>query len=251
MGTVRAVAIYEWKMQMRRPALWIVLLIFALPIFARGDTNPWDIGRHTGALTVAAEWAYSLMLLLPVGYGICLADRVRRDAPLRDLLHSTGAAPELHLLGKYLGTALASAVPIALGYAAGLLVALVRFGDPGLIPAGVAAFALICLPGLLFVAAFSIVVPIWIPVPLYAPLLAGYWIWGNLLPASVGIPTLSGTVLTPLGAYVKTVLGGPSGATVAAATPTLAALSVALLLTGAALALLAGMRLPSAAIGTK
>jgi len=36
-------------------------------------------------------------------------------------------------------------------------------------------------------------------VPLYQFLFVGYWFWGNLLAPSYGIPTLSNTLLTPLG----------------------------------------------------
>ena len=47
-------------------------------------------------------------------------------------------------------------------------------------------------------------------VPLYQFLFIGYWFWGNLLP-DIGIPTLSTTILTPVGGYMCTGFFNPTG----------------------------------------
>src|SRR5262249_10199761 len=52
-----------------------------------------------------------------------------------------------------------------------------------------------------FVGAFSIALPAFIQGPLYQFLFVGYWFWGNLLPG-IGIPSLSETILTPIGGYI-------------------------------------------------
>src|SRR5260370_19208210 len=71
-------------------------------------------------------------------------------------------------------------------------------------PLVAADFVLIVLPGLLFVAAFSIACPAILWVPLYEFLFVGYWFWGNALsPTRTGIQTLSQTILTPIGTYIS------------------------------------------------
>jgi hypothetical protein len=118
--------------------------------------------------------------------------------------------------------------------------------DPLAIPLGLAAFLAINLPGLLFVAAFSIVMPAILWVPLYQFLFVGYWFWGNLLSPTYGIPTISTTWLTPLGSFAAAgffsqadeimTMGGSTGSVWQGAA------SIALLLTSAALALFIAQR---------
>jgi len=68
----------------------------------------------------------------------------------------------------------------------------------------------IVLPGMLFIAAFSLACPAVIWVPLYQFLFFGYWFWGNLLSPNTGLPTLSGTILTPIGGFISRGLFGVS-----------------------------------------
>jgi hypothetical protein len=62
----------------------------------------------------------------------------------------------------------------------------------------------------MFIGAFSIACTAILWVPLYQILFVGYWFWGNLLP-DVGIPTLSTTILTPVGGYMCTGFFNPQG----------------------------------------
>ena len=78
------------------------------------------------------------------------------------------------------------------------------------IPLFLLDFVLVVLPGLSFVAAFSIACPAIIWVPLYQFLFIGYWFWGNALSPRTGIPTLSPTILTPIGTYISTGILGVS-----------------------------------------
>ncbi len=114
--------------------------------------------------------------------------------------------------------------------------------DPMALPLGVAAFLTINLPGLLFVAAFSVSCPVVLWVPLYQFLFVGYWFWGNLIPVGFGMPTLSGTILTPLGEYVATGFFGTEQVPVRA-TFVGGVTSMGLLLGLAALALFCGYKL--------
>jgi hypothetical protein len=76
------------------------------------------------------------------------------------------------------------------------------------IPYALLTFATIVLPGILFISAFSIACPAILWVPLYQFLFVGYWFWGNLFPPRFGIPTLSTTILTPIGGYMSIGLFG-------------------------------------------
>ena len=136
--------------------------------------------------------------------GLLLADRLPRDQQTGalELLETSPASPGGRYLGKYLGATLATLVPMLITWATGAVYIVVDTGDPVAVPLAVAAFLTINLPGLLFVAAFSVACPVVLWVPLYQFLFIGYWFWGNLIPQNVPIPTLTGTHLTPMGEYM-------------------------------------------------
>jgi hypothetical protein len=69
------------------------------------------------------------------------------------------------------------------------------------------ALAGITLPGLAFVAAFALLVPLAISAPLFRVLFIGYWFWGNLVNPDL-LPTLNGSLLTPIGDYAGAGLFG-------------------------------------------
>src|SRR5579883_1483444 len=108
-------------MQIRRPALWLAFLIFAL-ISSRIITgqlqDPRFIAMHLAGLHLAAALAVQTNWLAPLGVGILLADRLPRDRRTRveEVLNSLPAGLKARLWGKYLGTLLASIVPSFLLY---------------------------------------------------------------------------------------------------------------------------------------
>jgi hypothetical protein len=106
------------------------------------------------------------------------------------------------------------------------------------IPLALETFTAIVLPGILFISAFSIACPAILWVPLYQFLFVGYWFWGNLLPPSFGIPTLSATILTPIGGYMTAGFFGGDGFPVAHATALQGVESTVLLLGIASLVML-------------
>jgi ABC-type Na+ efflux pump permease subunit len=235
---------YEFWMQVRRRAMWVTLGLFGLLVFT-GYRNPWDLMRGDGPFApgflrgVVAEWAFVVQAMMPIAFGVLLADRLPRDRRTRvaELLATLPGSGGGRLIGKCLGAALATMVPILLMYVAGVGYALARSGDWGVVPVGVAAFALINLPGLLFVAAFSIACTAVLWPPLYQFLFVGYWFWGNLLGPRVHIPSLSGTLLTPVGEYPASAFFGIVSLTVQDAAAWEGLASIGLLLGLAALAL--------------
>lgn len=233
---------YEFRMQLRRRAVWIISGLFGLlSLTPIGLTTPWQYDTTMPVSRVVAEWALGTQLLLPIAFGALLADRVPRDRRTRvdELLETLPDSPGARLVGKYAGSALATMAPIFLLYCAGLGYVLVRWGDWRAVPLGLAAFLAINLPGLLFVAALSVACPAALWVPLYQLLFVCYWFWGNLLnPADeFPLPSPSGTWLTPVGQYQASGFFGREGLWVRGAAAWEGLASIALLLALAALAL--------------
>ena len=249
---------YEFSMQVRRKALWIAMIAVSLIIF-RSASSPWRVASDAPLSVVIADWAVVCNTVLPIVFGVLLSDRLPRDRRLHltELLDSLPAPAGSRLSGKFLGSALATTAPIFLGYSVGIAELLIQRHDPMAIPIALAAFVLINLPGLLFVAAFSIAVPAILWMPLYQFLFVGYWFWGNLLSPHYGIPTLSSTMLTPMGSFaasgffnnITTIVKGSTSTTYIIVTITgdvvsgwEGALSILLLLTSGAMALFAAHR---------
>jgi ABC-2 type transport system permease protein len=76
----------------------------------------------------------------------------------------------------------------------------VRCGDPLMPGWAVLAFTVVLLPGLAFVTGFALVGPLVLSAPLFRVLFVGYWFWGNMLSPDF-LPSLTGTLLTPIGDY--------------------------------------------------
>jgi ABC-2 type transport system permease protein len=204
---------YEFRMQIRRPALWLAFLGFAL-LSARSILvqlpSPYFPYRNLPTLQLAAALVLSTNWLAPLAVGILLADRLSRDrrTKVEELLNALPGTLKMRVLGKYLGTTLASLVPAFLLCVLIMSIAAWLTGNVGLILVCLLCYVAIVLPGMLFVAAFSIACPIVIWVPLYQFLLFGYWFWGNILTPGYGLPTLSGTILTPIGSFIGASLFG-------------------------------------------
>jgi ABC-2 type transport system permease protein len=244
LASLAGVFAYEFRMQIRRSALWITMLLFTafyvlshiVNILYVNPTSPADVLRST-AIDRVLVWAGLINLLLPIAVGILIADRLPRDrrTKMEELLTSTPSALGTRIAGKYLGSTLATILPVLLFYFAGVVVIIYHTGDVGVIPLAVIACLATVLPGLLFVTAFSLACPAVLWVPLYQFLFIGYWFWGNN--HLRGIPSLSYTILTPNGSYIRAGLFGLQGSV--QATPLEGWASLLLILTLALLILIA------------
>ena len=201
---------YEFRMQIRRRAVWITLILLALLIVitlsqATGVYNLLNSLSNYPLQTVIVTWTDIVNAILPVGVGVLLADCLPRDRRTKvdELLTSMPAALSARLVGKYLGSTLATLVPVFAFYSIGVGYVLYQTHNLLAIPLALETFAAIVLPGILFIAAFSIACPAILWVPLYQFLYVGYWFWGNWLSPRFGIPTLSNTILTPGGGYIS------------------------------------------------
>ncbi|WP_412520366.1 hypothetical protein K8Z49_20600 [Actinomadura madurae] len=253
---------YEFRMQVRKRSVWIVpALTVVLFVLIGGSLlrDLFDPGeRPDEARTAVAGLTVQLHTLLSIGYGCLLADRLVRDDRLRvaPLLDATPAPPGARLVGKYLGAGAATAVPILVVYFGFASAYAVYSGAPQALGWALAATAVVIVPGLLFVAAFALTVPLIMPAPLFRVIFVGYWLWGNAVAPDM-MPTLARTLVHPLGGYPLDVLldfhgidgedtwAGPvPGATLNLLrpdpTPATAWLSIAILLALAAAALAGG-----------
>lgn len=244
------VARYEFRMQIRRRSLWIVYAIFALLIAAIVFGNDSSIiykaivHPETVPLNEAiVYWTTAVNYLFPIVVGIMVADRLPRDRRTRvqELLIATPGSLSVRLFGKYVGSTLAALTPLLLMYTAGIGYVLFQTHNLLAIPLALGAFASVILPGILFVSAFSLACPSFLWVPLYQFLFIGYWFWGNLLPQGRGIPTISNTLLLPVGGNAEVAFFGVAGSQVQQATVLQGVASIALLL-GIAMLVLVALR---------
>lgn len=201
---------YEFRMQIRRRAVWITLILLALLIVitlsrATGVYNLLNSLSKYPLQTVIVTWTDIVNAIFPVGVGVLLADRLSRDRRNRvdELLTSMPGALSARLVGKYLGSTFATLVPVFGFYSIGVGYVLYQTHSLLAVPLALETFAAVVLPGILFIAAFSIACTAILWVPLYQFLYVGYWFWGNWLSPSFGIPTLSNTILTPSGGYIS------------------------------------------------
>lgn len=194
---------YEFLMQIRRRSIWLVLILVGA--ISAVLWIAFTSGRETTARDSVMYLAQFTAWFLPVGVGLVLADRLARDKKLRvdEILDTFPGSLGARLLGKYLGSTLATLVPVVLIYALGIAFTLLRFRDPHILPLALAAFAAIPLPGMLFAAGFSVALPAILKVPLYQILFIGYWFWANLMSPRFKIPTPTGTILNATGPWAQ------------------------------------------------
>lgn len=196
---------YEFSMQLRRRALWLVVALLGLAILI-GFGSPGRFARDEPADAIGT-WAWRLNTLLPVALAVLLADRLPRDRQLgiSELLASLGQSGS-RLGGKFLGATIASLVPVTLLYAIGVAWVAAETSAAAL-TWSFAAYLLIVLPAILFVGSFAVALPALIPLRLFQVGFAAYWLWGNLLNPEA-LPTLNGSWLTPVGSLTAEALFG-------------------------------------------
>jgi hypothetical protein len=201
------VAWHEYGMSIRRSGFWIAYLLlglfYAASIVAPSMDTSADLIRADQVLPAAGHTVFMFNIFMPLLAGILSADRMQRDSwkGVRELQRSTSFSLPGYILSKYLGVLLSVLTPMFL---------LVAFTGMALIAKGLApvsflyplllAFLSIALPSHAFVVAFSLALPLVIPVRIYQVLFTGYWFWGNMLSPKV-FPTISDTLLNAIGQY--------------------------------------------------
>jgi ABC-type Na+ efflux pump permease subunit len=154
--------------------------------------------------------------VLPMIFGIVLADRLVRDRKLRvaEVLDSTPANPSARFVGKYLGACTATAVPVALLYLLVGLGFMVWRGEPAALWWGLATFTVVVLPLLLLAGSLSFLGPQLMPTPLFRVLIVAFFFWAGVTEVESEFPSFAGTVFSltmdyPLGVF----FGSPNATT--------------------------------------
>ena len=253
---------YEFRMQFRKRSVWIVPAVTVVLFLVIGGSLLRDVfdpsERPAEARATVVGLAVQVHALLSIGYGCLLADRLIRDDRLRvaAILDATPSRPGARLVGKYIGAGAATAVPILVVYFGLAAAYAMDTGAPHALGWALATCAVVLVPGLLFVAAFALALPLVMPAPLFRVMFVGYWLWGNVVAPDM-MPTLARTLIHPLGGYPlvalldfhgidgdETLAGPVPGATLnflrPDPTPATAWLSIAVLLVLAAAALAGG-----------
>lgn len=207
---------YEFRMQVRKRSVWIVPALTIVLFLLIGGSLLRDLfdpdERSAEARIAVVGLAVQVHGLLTIGFGCLLADRLIRDDRLRvaSILDATPASPGARLVGKYLGAGAATAVPVLLVYFGFATAYAVHTSAPHALGWALAACCVVIVPGLLFVAALALAVPLIMPAPLFRVVFVGYWLWGNVVPPDM-MPTLAGTLVHPLGGYPLDALLGFHG----------------------------------------
>jgi hypothetical protein len=108
---VLAVARYEFFMQIRRVAVWVVQFgLIGLVLITAGPAGPLQLRPDAPLPAVMATWALALSMITPLGAGLLLADRARRERRLgaEGLLAATPAGPGARWWGKAIGASAAT-----------------------------------------------------------------------------------------------------------------------------------------------
>jgi ABC-2 type transport system permease protein len=199
---------YEFIMQVRRRWLWIVLAaitIISLRAVLVGLYNPEQPVSTMPLIQQVASISIGLNWLPMIAIGFFLADRFPRDRSVKvdELFEATPVTLQMRLAGKYFGSIMATLVPALLSYM--IIMTMVAFYKHTLLvyPVSLLVYIVSVIPGVLFVAAFTLACTSVMWVPLYQFLFVGYLFWGNMLPPGAGLPTLAGTILTPIGGYIS------------------------------------------------
>lgn len=197
---------YEFLMQIRRIALWVGMLFLYPFCFNHFNSFFLDSSTIPSARFSLGQWTQFIGLFFPLAAGLLLADRFTRDRKTRvdEVLTTTQSALGARLAGKYIGSSLATLIPIFVAYAIGAALIISHWNDFGDVPLALGMFLVGLVPAVLFVGAFSIACTTVLWPVLYQFLFVGYWFWGNFLNPKLGIPTLNGTLLTPSGKHAIT-----------------------------------------------
>lgn len=198
---------YEYQMSIQRKGLLVIALLFTgfylYMWIDLGIEAVLDEDIHQLLFSEAGQTVFFLNLFFPVVAGISAADRAIRDYQLgvRELLRATSANNITYVLGKYFGVVL-SLLTVELLIA--LLVStflVIAYQWPAVfVFYNLLAVLILSGPGLLFITAFSLICPLFMPVRVYQILFTGYWFWGNFLSPKVMF-TISDTLLNASGKY--------------------------------------------------
>jgi len=194
---------YEFLMAARRRTLWVATIPLLLLAWALAATSP-GLNHVPTASGQVGAWATAMNLLVTLGVAVALTDRFARTRRrgLGEVLDTTTAGPTRRMLGTLLGALTVALAPTAVGMLVlGGYFALTR-GAVTALGWAVLAFVVIIVPAALLATTFAATLGLLLPVPLARVVVVLAWVWATIWNRQIlPIPTLSGTLLSPLGDY--------------------------------------------------
>lgn len=192
---------YEWCMQLRRPAMWLVALLLIMLTVILGGVGHALAGADPRI--AAVQLALQCVVELPIGVAFAMSDRALRDRQLhlRDQLDATPGGAFARLAGKYVGGVAAATVPLAAFYLGTGAAWAAGHRSPAGLSWWAAGFAAVILPGTLMIGAVSLCLPLIVPQAVFRTVVVGFWLWAGWLLPPRSVAGLGETVLSPAGGY--------------------------------------------------
>ncbi|MFD7313760.1 MULTISPECIES: hypothetical protein [unclassified Streptomyces] len=204
MGALLWTLRYEALMAARRKIVWGAVVPLALLSLLLAVSSPAIIG-HTDATARTGAAAVLVNTFCTLGVGIALADLLRRTLETRgmaELLTATPAAAAARTAGTLAGPLLTALAPVAALFLlyAGAVAA--TEGSPAPLGSAVLALLTAILPAAALATALGGLLGLLMPVAVARAVLVMVWLWACHFPPSFSpVPTVTGTVLSPLGGY--------------------------------------------------
>lgn len=204
-SAILGVTRYEAVMALRRKVLWLTLGPLAVLAAFLALTSPTVVAESDPVASLGTA-ALVINLIYTGGVGIALTDRFiqQHRAGLADLLNATPSGHTACMVGAVLGPLGVALVPAAV-----LLVTLgvvLGIGNGSLVPVGAAVIGLgaVLVPAALAITAVATLLGLILPQALARVVVVMLWFWSTAFSPSLfpGVPTLTGTVLSPLGGYL-------------------------------------------------
>lgn len=194
---MRAAIRYEFRMATRRKVLWFAVLpLLAMGVFLQAVSGH-EVDSAAGRL---GAWALTFNLLVIVGLGVALADRFRGSG--NEVLLATPTGLPRRMLGSLIGSLAAALAPVAVVLLAVGIVLTVTTGELASAPWAVVAFVTVTLPAAVALTTAAATLGLVLPVAVARVLVVVGWFWATLFNSSiVPVPTITGTLLSPLGDY--------------------------------------------------
>lgn len=195
---------YEALMAARRKVVWGAVLPLALLSLLLAATSPVVTG-HSDPAARAGAGAVLVNTLCTLGVGIALADVLRRGREARgmpELLAATPARALSRTAGTLAGPLVAALAPVAVLFllAGAVLAGISGSGAP--LASAVVSLVAVVLPATLLVTAFAGLLGVLMPVAAARAVTVVVWLWACHFPPEFSpLPTVTGTVLSPLGGY--------------------------------------------------
>ncbi len=201
---VLATASYEFRMAVRGRVLWICLLPLLGLAILLVLTSPRASGLSSASAKVGV-WAVLINVLATAGIGVAMADRVGRvrQLGLADLMAAMPVTYTQRLAGTMAGAIAAALAPVAaVMLTVGIVVGIVD-GDPAAPLWAILAFCTVIVPGTAALSTFATALGSVVPLAAARVVVVLVWLWATLFSTRiVPLPTVTGTVLSPLGDYV-------------------------------------------------